>query len=84
MENILIMVVTTIDKSLHTPMYFFLRNLSILDVCYISMTVPKSCKNSLLGSSGISRAGCTVQVFLVVFFVYVKFVYLNVMPWSAS
>ncbi|ELV12163.1 Olfactory receptor 14C36 [Tupaia chinensis] len=77
--NLLIVAVTTIDQSLHTPMYFFLRNLSVLDACYISVTVPNSCISSLLGSSTISKAGCTAQVFLVVFFVYVELLFLTAM-----
>nr|XP_003422195.1 olfactory receptor 14C36-like [Loxodonta africana] len=77
--NFLIVIVTTLDKSLHTPMYFFLRNLSILDACYISVTVPNSCVNNLLDSSVISKAGCVAQVFLVVFFVYVELLFLTFM-----
>uniref|UniRef100_G3UDG1 G-protein coupled receptors family 1 profile domain-containing protein n=1 Tax=Loxodonta africana TaxID=9785 RepID=G3UDG1_LOXAF len=69
--NFLIVIVTTLDKSLHTPMYFFLRNLSILNACYISVTVPNS--------SAISKAGCVAQVFLVVFFVYVELLFLTFM-----
>ncbi|KAF7474428.1 Hypothetical predicted protein [Marmota monax] len=52
--NLLIVTVTTADKHLHTPMYFFLRNLSILDMCYISITVPNACVNSLTGNRAIS------------------------------
>ncbi|XP_037364206.1 olfactory receptor 14C36-like [Talpa occidentalis] len=77
--NILIVTVITLDRSLHTPMYFFLRNLSILDACYISATVPNSCINSILDSSTISKAGCIAQVFLVVFFVYVELLFLTIM-----
>ncbi|KAI5271911.1 Olfactory Receptor 14C36 [Manis pentadactyla] len=62
-----------------TPMYFFLRNLSILDTCYTSVTVPNSCINALLGSRTISKAGCVAQVFLVVFFVYVELLLLTIM-----
>ncbi|XP_036733075.2 olfactory receptor 14C36 [Manis pentadactyla] len=79
MGNILIVTVTTLDRSLHTPMYFFLRNLSILDACYTSVTVPNSCINALLGSRTISKAGCVAQVFLVVFFVYVELLLLTIM-----
>ncbi|XP_049730630.1 olfactory receptor 14C36-like [Elephas maximus indicus] len=77
--NFFIVLVTTLDKGLHTPMYFFLRNLSILDACYISVTVPNSCVNNLLHSSVISKAGCVAQVFLVVFFVYVELLFLTIM-----
>ncbi|KFO35805.1 olfactory receptor 14C36 [Fukomys damarensis] len=79
MGNLVIAAVTTLDKSLHMPMYFFLRNLSILDSCYISVTIPNSCMNSLLGTRSISKAGCGAQVFLVVFFVYVEMVFLTIM-----
>ncbi|XP_006877142.1 PREDICTED: olfactory receptor 14C36-like [Chrysochloris asiatica] len=77
--NFLIVIATTLDKSLHTPMYFFLRNLSILDACYISVTVPNSCVNFLINNSVISRAGCVVQVFLVIFFVYLEMLFLTIM-----
>ncbi|MBZ3887365.1 Olfactory receptor 14C36 [Sciurus carolinensis] len=83
MGNFPIIVVTT-NKSLHSPMFFFLRNLSILDIYYISVTVPKSCMNSLLGSSGISKVGCTAQVFLVVFSVYMELLFLTIMTWDPS
>ncbi|EHB09245.1 Olfactory receptor 14C36 [Heterocephalus glaber] len=79
MGNLIIAAVTTLDKSLHTPMYFFLRNLSILDSCYISVTVPNSCMNSLLGASSISKAGCAAQVFLVLFFGFVELLFLTIM-----
>ncbi|KAM9253387.1 LOW QUALITY PROTEIN: olfactory receptor 14C36-like [Dugong dugon] len=82
--NFLIVIVTTLDKSLHTPMYFFLRNLSFLDACYTSVTVRNSCVNSLLDSSVISKAGCVAQVFLVVFFVYVELLFLTFMAYDCS
>ncbi|KFO35803.1 olfactory receptor 14C36 [Fukomys damarensis] len=79
MGNLVIAAVTTLDKSLHTPMYFFLRNLSILDSCYISVTVPKSYMNSLLGTRSISKAGCGAQVFLVLLFGFVELLFLTIM-----
>ncbi|XP_038598222.1 olfactory receptor 14J1-like [Tachyglossus aculeatus] len=65
--NLLIVTVTILDRRLHTPMYFFLRNLSLIDVCYISTTVPKSILNSLTNVNSISLPACVVQVFLVIF-----------------
>ncbi|EHA97509.1 Olfactory receptor 14C36 [Heterocephalus glaber] len=79
MGNLVIAAVTTLDKSLHTPMYFFLRNLSILDSCYISVTLSNSCMNSLLGTRSISKAACAAQVFLVVFFAFVEVLFLTIM-----
>ncbi|KAI5215079.1 Olfactory Receptor 14C36 [Manis pentadactyla] len=77
--NILIITATTLGQSLHKPMYFFLRNLSILDVCYISVTVPKACVNSLTDNRAISVTGCAAQIFLVIYCVYVELLFLTVM-----
>ncbi|XP_038599015.1 putative olfactory receptor 14L1 [Tachyglossus aculeatus] len=60
--NLLIVTVTALDRCLHTPMYFFLRHLSIFDYCRISVTVPKSISNSMISSRSISSAGCRLQV----------------------
>ncbi|XP_044541102.1 olfactory receptor 14A16-like [Gracilinanus agilis] len=64
--NLLIIALTLLDKELHTPMYFFLKHLSFLDLCYISVTVPKFISNTLANISSISFLGCITQVFLVV------------------
>ncbi|XP_071467874.1 olfactory receptor 14C36-like [Marmota flaviventris] len=80
--NLLIVTVTTADQNLHTPMYFFLRNLSILDMCYISVTVPTACVNSLTGHRAISVAGCATQIFLVIFCAFVAILFLMVMAWD--
>ncbi|XP_077892361.1 olfactory receptor 14C36-like [Ictidomys tridecemlineatus] len=80
--NLLIVTVTTADHSLHTPMYFFLRNLSILDMCFISITVPNACVNSLIGNRAISVAGCATQIFLVIFCASVELLFLTIMAWD--
>ncbi|XP_015362819.1 olfactory receptor 14C36-like [Marmota marmota marmota] len=80
--NLLIVTVTTADKHLHTPMYFFIRNLSILDMCYISITVPNACVNSLTGNRVISVAGCATQIFLVIFCACVELLFLTIMAWD--
>ncbi|XP_014720208.1 olfactory receptor 14C36 [Equus asinus] len=77
--NLLIITVTTIDQKLHTPMYFFLRNLSILDMCYISVTVPNACAQSLTGKRTISVAACATQIFLVIYCAYVEVMFLTIM-----
>ncbi|XP_038597682.1 olfactory receptor 14A16-like [Tachyglossus aculeatus] len=66
--NLLIITATALDRRLHTPMYFFLRNLSVLDLCYISVTVPKSIHNSLTECRSISFLDCVTQVLSVVLF----------------
>ncbi|XP_007538542.1 olfactory receptor 5AP2-like [Erinaceus europaeus] len=64
--NASIIAAVTKDHRLHTPMYFFLKNLSFLDMCYTSVTIPKALVNSLLGSEVISFRECVAQLFLFV------------------
>ncbi|XP_005414330.1 PREDICTED: olfactory receptor 9G4-like [Chinchilla lanigera] len=64
--NISIITAVTRDSHLHTPMYFFLKNLSFLDMCYTSVTVPRALVSSLAGSNVISFWECVAQLFLFV------------------
>ncbi|KAB0385412.1 hypothetical protein FD755_000368 [Muntiacus reevesi] len=64
--NILFLLLTQADRRLHTPMYFFLSQLSIMDLTIMGTVVPKMAANFLSGSKFISRGGCATQVFLVV------------------
>ncbi|KAM6293899.1 olfactory receptor 14I1-like [Aegotheles albertisi] len=59
------LIITTIacDHHLHTPMYFFPLNLSLLDLASICTTVPKSMANSLWDTRDISYHGCAAQIF---------------------
>ncbi|XP_025775954.1 olfactory receptor 14K1-like [Puma concolor] len=68
MGNLLIFVLITLDQYLHTPMYFFLKNLSLFDACLISITVPKCIMNTLCHENTISFSGCILQVLLVIHF----------------
>ncbi|XP_006878019.1 PREDICTED: olfactory receptor 14C36-like [Chrysochloris asiatica] len=77
--NLLIVTVITTDQNLHTPMYFFLRNLSVLDICYISVTVPKACVIFLLNNRVISKVGCAAQIFLVFLCGSAEFLLLTIM-----
>ncbi|XP_046942989.1 olfactory receptor 2L13 [Lynx rufus] len=52
-----------LDPRLHTPMYFLLSQLSLMDLIYISTTVPKMVFNFLSGQKGISFLGCGMQSF---------------------
>ncbi|XP_006877736.1 PREDICTED: olfactory receptor 14C36-like [Chrysochloris asiatica] len=79
MGNLLIVTVTTLDQSLHTPMYFFLRILSIVDMGYISITVPKACIIFLFDSRVISIVGCATQIFLILLFAFVELMLLTIM-----
>ncbi|XP_010571124.1 PREDICTED: scavenger receptor cysteine-rich type 1 protein M130-like, partial [Haliaeetus leucocephalus] len=61
LANGLIITAIACDHHLHTPMYFFLLNLSVLDLGSISTTVPKAMANSLWDTRAISYAGCAAQ-----------------------
>ncbi|NXG41983.1 O14AG protein, partial [Psilopogon haemacephalus] len=78
------LIITTIawHHHFHTPMYFFLLNLSLLDLGSICTTVPKAMANSLWDSRDISYAGCAVQVFLFVFFISAEFFLLTIMSYD--
>ncbi|XP_052655795.1 olfactory receptor 14A16-like [Harpia harpyja] len=80
--NGLIIIAVACDQHLHTPMYFFLLNLSLLDLGSISTTVPKSMANSLWNTRDISYAGCTAQVFFFFFLMSAEFYFLTVMAYD--
>ncbi|NXM72686.1 O10C1 protein, partial [Serilophus lunatus] len=66
--NLIILLAINMDPALHTPMYFFLGNLSFLEVCYTSVTLPKMLVNLLSGNTSISFAGCAAQLYFFLFF----------------
>ncbi|XP_074882949.1 olfactory receptor 14J1-like [Buteo buteo] len=80
--NGLIIIAVACDRHLHTPMYFFLLNLSLLDLGSISTTVPKSMANSLWDTRDISYAGCTAQVFFFLFLMSVEYFLLTLMAYD--
>ncbi|XP_074875058.1 olfactory receptor 14C36-like [Buteo buteo] len=80
--NGLIITAIACDHHLHTPMYFFLLNLSLLDLGSISTTVPKAMANSLWDNRAISYAGCAAQVFLFVFLISAEYFLLTVMAYD--
>ncbi|KFP16463.1 Olfactory receptor 14A16, partial [Egretta garzetta] len=80
--NGLIITAVAFDHRLHTPMYFFLLNLSLLDLGSISTTVPKAMANSLWDNRTISHQGCAAQVFVFAFLVGAEFSLLTVMTYD--
>ncbi|KFQ29029.1 Olfactory receptor 14I1, partial [Merops nubicus] len=78
------LIITTIawDHHLHTPMYFFLLNLALLDLGSISTTVPKAMSNSLWGMREISYLGCATQVFLLFFLIDAEIALLTIMSYD--
>uniref|UniRef100_A0A7N4P3R6 Olfactory receptor n=1 Tax=Sarcophilus harrisii TaxID=9305 RepID=A0A7N4P3R6_SARHA len=60
---IFLITIIILDSHLHTPMYFFLSNLSFLDICYTSSSVPLILLNFLSEEKSISFVGCGAQMF---------------------
>ncbi|XP_004434241.1 PREDICTED: olfactory receptor 7D4-like [Ceratotherium simum simum] len=66
--NLLIILAISSNSHLHTPMYFFLANLSFVDICFISTTIPKMLVNIQEQSKDISYIGCLTQVYFFIIF----------------
>lgn len=62
MGNLIMIIVITLDARLHSPMYFFLKNLSFLDLCYSSVIAPKALAN-IFSFRIITFVGCATQTF---------------------
>ncbi|XP_059570070.1 olfactory receptor 2G3 [Alligator mississippiensis] len=60
--NLAIIVVSQLDTSLHTPMYFFLSNLALLDLCSTTTIVPQMLVNICSARKIISWTGCVAQL----------------------
>ncbi|KAM6228079.1 olfactory receptor 14A16-like [Porphyrio hochstetteri] len=80
--NGLIIITIACDHRLHTPMYFFLLNLSLTDLGCISTTVPKSMANSLWDTRAISYTECVAQLFFFLFLILTEFCLLTVMAYD--
>ncbi|KAM4038550.1 olfactory receptor 5V1-like [Anomaloglossus baeobatrachus] len=81
-ENSLVTVTVCLTSHLHTPMYFFLCNLTVLDIIYVSAILPKLIVITATGDTGISNAGCFTQVFLYVFCIGTEFFLLVCMAYD--
>ncbi|XP_004717958.1 olfactory receptor 7D4-like [Echinops telfairi] len=66
--NLLIILAVSADPYLHSPMYFFLSNLSFVDICFITTTIPKMLVNIQTQSKDISYIGCLAQVYFFMIF----------------
>ncbi|VCW88189.1 unnamed protein product [Gulo gulo] len=62
--NLSLIALIRMDSHLHMPMYFFLSNLSFLDICYVSSTTPKMLSDIITGKKTISFVGCATQYFV--------------------
>ncbi|XP_060111037.1 olfactory receptor 14A16-like [Heteronotia binoei] len=77
--NLLIIIAVALDHHLHTPMYFFLVNLALLDIGLVSIIVPKAMVNSLLNTRSITYPACVAQVFFFFFLDGSDFAILTIM-----
>ncbi|XP_068089269.1 olfactory receptor 2B6-like [Hyperolius riggenbachi] len=64
LANSLIILATVVDHSLHTPMYFFLINLSFVDICYSTSTIPRMLRDLLSAKKTISFEECVAQMYI--------------------
>ncbi|XP_006870179.1 PREDICTED: olfactory receptor 12-like [Chrysochloris asiatica] len=80
--NVTMIVVIKVDSRFHTPMYFFLRNLSYLDLCYSTVIAPKTLANFLSKEKKISYNGCATQFFFFALFVGTEGFLLAVMAYD--
>ncbi|XP_012506037.1 PREDICTED: olfactory receptor 2A2-like [Propithecus coquereli] len=82
LANGMILGLIYLDHRLHTPMYFFLAHLAILDMSYASNNVPKMLANLLSGRRTISFAPCIMQTFLYLAFAATECLILVVMSYD--
>ncbi|XP_025031124.1 olfactory receptor 14A16-like [Python bivittatus] len=80
--NFLLIFAVILNHQLHTPMCFFLMNLSFSDICFISTTVPKAMATSLTNNKVISFVGCAAQVFSVFTFAGSELTLLTIMAYD--
>ncbi|XP_060038204.1 olfactory receptor 7A17-like [Erinaceus europaeus] len=80
--NLLLILAVSSDSHLHTPMYFFLSNLSLVDICLTSTTIPKMLHNIWTQSKAITYAGCISQMYFFVLFATLDDCLLTVMAYD--
>ncbi|XP_007495118.2 olfactory receptor 151-like [Monodelphis domestica] len=71
-----------LNSNLHTPMYYFLSNLSFVDLCYSSVITPKMLRNFVLEKNTISYPGCMTQLYFFLVFVVAESYMLTVMAYD--
>ena len=80
--NLLIIQAVNSNPHLHTPMYFFLSNLSFVDICFISTTIPKMLVNIQTQNKVISYEDCFTQIYFFLLFVQLDDFLLTVMSYD--
>ncbi|XP_025149952.1 olfactory receptor 7A17-like [Bubalus kerabau] len=80
--NLLIILAVSSDSHLHTPMYFFLSNLSFVDICFTSTTIPKMLWNIQTQRKVITYEGCITQMYFFTLFAGLDILLLTVMAYD--
>ncbi|XP_064145475.1 olfactory receptor 2G3-like [Loxodonta africana] len=80
--NIIIITIIQLEPRLQTPMYFFLTNLSFLDICYTSTNVPQMLSNMVGKKKSIPFSGCATQMYFSLSFGMIECVLLGVMAYD--
>ncbi|XP_006874523.1 PREDICTED: olfactory receptor 2T4-like [Chrysochloris asiatica] len=80
--NAILVLLIHSNANLHTPMYFFISQLSLMDIMYISVTVPKMLMDQVIGVKNISIPECGIQMFLYLTLVGSEFFLLAAMAYD--
>jgi olfactory receptor len=80
--NLTILILTLLDSHLQTPMYFFLRNFSFLEISFTNIFIPKVLISISTGNKRISFAGCFTQCFFAIFIGSTEFYLLAAMSYD--
>ncbi|XP_008839193.1 olfactory receptor 145-like [Nannospalax galili] len=80
--NVTLIILITLNSHLHTPMYFFLFNLSCIDLCYSSVVTPKMLMNFVMKKNFISYTGCMTQLYFFCLFVISEWYVLTSMAYD--
>ncbi|OCT72735.1 olfactory receptor 5V1 [Xenopus laevis] len=80
--NASIILIYKFSPNLRTPMYFYLSNFSLLEICYVSATAPKMLQNMVTGRKTIPLHGCFVQMYSVLFLAGTEFFVLAAMAYD--
>ncbi|XP_070263793.1 olfactory receptor 6C75-like [Myotis yumanensis] len=80
--NLIIIALTLSDPHLQTPMYFFLRNFSVLEILFTSVCIPRFLVSIVTGDRTISYNGCVTQLFFYILFGVTEFYFLAAMSYD--
>ena len=80
--NLIIITLTLVDPHLKTPMYFFLRNFSILEVSFTTICIPRFLYTMASGDNTVTYNACATQLFFVVILAVTEFFILTAMSYD--